>query len=230
MDNLRWLEDVQQRLLRRGIPSAYAQRLTDELNDHLKDLKEETMGNEAVALTRLGELNQIAEMAVATYQRRSFLGRHPVAAALIFAVSPVVSLIIAVWMVTLTIVLIFSWLGFISENGLQLEPTTKAALPYALTALTIILPSILVTLAYLWLAKRTCIGRKWTVVSIIALAIAAGITFCEIQFTGASNHGSLIYGLGPRTVIQLGQFAIPLALGLCLVRRYGRQNQLRLAS
>ncbi len=45
-----WLESVRQRLTKHDLPPSYVQRFTEELGDHLEDLKEE--GMEADALSR----------------------------------------------------------------------------------------------------------------------------------------------------------------------------------
>ena len=80
---------------RSGLSNKTCRRVTfndssEELGDHLEDLKEENV--EADAISRLGEPDQVAESAVGAYRRRSFLGRHPTAAFMVFAISPVVPL------------------------------------------------------------------------------------------------------------------------------------------
>ncbi len=91
MDSQPWLGKVRQRLAEHTLPPNYVQRFMEELTDHLEDLKEEGMDRNS--FSRLGEPEQVAEAAAIVYRRRSFLGRHPAAAFLVFGVSPVVSLI-----------------------------------------------------------------------------------------------------------------------------------------
>ena len=56
---------------------------------------EETMEKtELNANTRMGETQYVAEAAVAAYRRRGFLSRHPVAAFLAFAVSPLLAFLV----------------------------------------------------------------------------------------------------------------------------------------
>ena len=69
MGNQPWLDRVRERLARQALPPAYIRRFTEELSDHLEDLKEESM--ETDALSRLGEPGQLANAAVAAYRRRS---------------------------------------------------------------------------------------------------------------------------------------------------------------
>ena len=84
MANLPWLDEVRRRLAKRGLPPSYVQRFAEELSDHLEDFKEENMSTEADVYSRLGKPEQVANAAVAAYRRRSFLGRHPTAAFLVF--------------------------------------------------------------------------------------------------------------------------------------------------
>ena len=93
MAKRRWLDEVRQRLARRALPPAYIGRFMDELSDHFQDLTEESMSTEASVLSRLGDPAQVAEAAVTAYRQRSFLGRHPAAALLVFGISPAASLI-----------------------------------------------------------------------------------------------------------------------------------------
>ena len=92
MANLPWLDDVLGRLEKRGLPPSYVRRLADELSDHLEDLQEQNMGKEADVSLQLGKPEQVAAAAVAAYRRRSFSGRHPVAAFFFFAITPVLPL------------------------------------------------------------------------------------------------------------------------------------------
>ena len=92
MANLPWLDEVRKRLAEQALPPSYVQRFMEELSDHFQDVTEEIMSTEASVSSRLGEPEQVAKAVVTAYRRRSFLGRHPTAAFLVFAVSPVVSL------------------------------------------------------------------------------------------------------------------------------------------
>ena len=102
-----WLDEVRGRLAKHGLPPAYVQRFVQELSDHFDDLKEENMGTEVDVSSRLGEPERVAQAAVAAYRRRSFLGRHPTAAFLVFAVSPLLMLL-----ATMVTSLVLLGLGF----------------------------------------------------------------------------------------------------------------------
>jgi len=94
MANQPWLDDLHERLAQHALPQTYIRRFMEEVSDHFQDITEENMSTEANVYSRLGEPAQVAKAAVTSYRRRSFIGRHPMAAFLVFAVSPVVSLII----------------------------------------------------------------------------------------------------------------------------------------
>ena len=92
MESQPWINRVRERLVRQLLPPSYVQRFVEELSDHLEDVKEDGMDHNSSS--RLGDPEQVADTAVAAYRRRSFLGRHPVAAFLVFGISPVVSLVV----------------------------------------------------------------------------------------------------------------------------------------
>ena len=178
-----WLDRVRERLARQALPSAYIRRFTEELSDHLEDLKEESM--ETDAYSRLGEPEEVAEAAVIAYRRRSFLGRHPVAAFLVFAVSPVITLYatLFVFLVALSVFAAQHTVDFI-ENRLVLS-------------LIIVVCSTFVGALYGELALWLGIGRKWTLVSCLVLAAVAMLL--EIGFRSF-------------TVMLPVQFAVPVGV------------------
>ena len=144
MCNQPWLDRVRERLARQALPPAYIRRFMEELSDHLEDLKEESM--EADIYSRLGEPEQVAEAAAVTYRRRSFLGRHPAAAFLVFAVSPVISQYV-LFLVFILLLAIFTGNYQYEEYNLGLS-------------LTIIVCSSFVGILYGELALRLGIGKK----------------------------------------------------------------------
>ncbi|MFH0901082.1 MAG: hypothetical protein V2A73_10670 [Pseudomonadota bacterium] len=192
MGNQPWLSRVRERLAKHVLPPSYVQRFVEELTDHLEDLKEENV--EADAISRLGEPEQVANAAVAAYRRRSFLGRHPVAAFLVFAVSPVIPQYVlggVLWLV----LAIFTGNYQYEEHDLALS-------------LTVIVCSTFVGILYGELAMRLGIGRKWMLTSFAVMGVMA--MFWE--------HG-LNHGTGLHTVRVLVQFATPLAVGGWFAKR-----------
>jgi hypothetical protein len=245
MANLPWLDEVRRRLARHALPPAYIQRFVQELSDHLEDLKEENMSTEANVCSRLGQPECVAEAAVDAYRRRSFLGRHPTAAFLVFGLSPGVSLIVlfilmgvGAWAVGTAC----AHLGGISKEGCSTQPwpVALAAIRYAASLLTIVIPAAFASYLYCKLAERLFIGRKWMVVSCIAIAAVAMLPCWDIKTriirgTGhwAIQAGVWIPGLCgwslPVTVAQLVQLLAPLAIGWWFLRRNRDQSRMQLA-
>ena len=240
-----------QRLAKHGLPPHYVQRFAEELSDHLEDLKEENMSTEADAYSRLGQPEQVADAAVAAYRRRSFLGRHPAAAFLVFGVSPVVSLILLA-----AVCMTGVWgldeackgMGIDTEQSLRslkrFDPTASIT-PYFLSLLVVVIPSIAASILYGKLARRLALGRKWIVVSCVVLAVVALMPICSARFSDVPGQSRLAVGYWSPLHIeylwgnivhslctprQLFQFLIPLAVGCWFVRRKGDEIRLSSAS
>src|SRR5208282_4444759 len=226
MDSQPWLSKVRQRLARHALPPNYVQRFIEELSDHLEDLKEENM--EGDANSRLGEPEQVADNAVAAYRRRSFLGRHPVAAFLVFGVSPVVSLFVLFFIFGDSVFLVLASIGI--THGSQLETIPSAAVISAMSLLTIIIPSAVATILYCRLAQRIGIARTWGLVAYVILAIFASAPCYLWIGAGHPLHPLVLefrwagLSLGVRAgwivpAQHFVQFLVPLAIGWWLMRR-----------
>jgi len=185
MDNQPWLDSVREQLARHRLPPSYVQRFTEELSDHLEDLNEN--GLEADASSRLGEPKQVAAAAVAAYRRRSFLGRHPVAAFLVFAISPVMSMEILLF-VSMFLQGVFSG-----------RHTVNFQEDHWMLSLMVLVCSTFAGCLYGELAMWLGISRKWTLASCAVLGAIA--TLLELGFAGTV------------TVVLLVQFTAPLAVG-----------------
>jgi hypothetical protein len=241
MANLPWLEIVQQRLVKHGLPASYIARFMEELTDHFHDLTEETMSTEASVFSRLGEPNQVAQTAAVAYRRRTFLGRHPAVAFLVFGVSPVLSLsaLCVVMWASLEGTGIDDWIIVY----LSRFESSATVILYLLSLWWVVVPSILAGLFYCKLAKHLGIGRKWKLLACIVLAIVAVqprlmvwqtsvlLGFPILPLHIGEQPGNYVWLFGePR---QLLQFFVPLAVGLWFMRRKGEQCQesrLRLAA
>lgn len=183
MANRHWLDEVQERLVKQNLPPSYVQRLIGELGDHLEDLKEENV--EVDAISRLGEPDQVANSAVGAYRRRSFIGRHPTAAFVVFAISPVVPLYLVFLVGAMAIMMLradrtLDW----HENHWILSPL-------------IVVCSTFVSVLYGELAMRLGIGVKWILASCAVLGAFAML---------------MEFALGV-TLMVLAQFAVPFAVG-----------------
>jgi hypothetical protein len=206
----------------------------EELTDHLEDLKEKTMGSEAEAYARLGQSEQVAEAAAVAYRRRSFLDRHPVAALLVFAVSPVISLGVLTSLtfagLMLALVAAGGRLGLIGDRGMQLGTGARVMLTYGLTLAAIVVPSMILSLLYCGLARRTAVGRKWMLLPCGVLAVIAATAYCQVTFSETPGNGSISIGLGAHSMVQVAQFFVPIALGWWFIRRHHLRDRLQLAS
>jgi hypothetical protein len=247
MANLPWLDEVRRRLANRGLPPHYVQRFAAELSDHLEDLKEENMSTEAEVVSRLGQPEQVVDAAVAAYRRRSFLGRHPTAALLVFGVTPVLSQIVLFAVVVLgvrALAAVAYQLGLLSDHGRYVAPSPLQVeiTQYIFSLLFVVIPTILAALLYCKLGRRLGLATPWMVGSCIILAVMAMLPcWCVRLGADAAGHprvvGSLSlpfldYGwsLCWSNVSQLIQLTAPLALGWWLQHRMRRQGRPQLAS
>jgi len=214
-----WFRELQARLASQGLPRHYVQRLVEEVTDHFQDLKEETMGQLAEAYARLGEPQQVADAAVAAYRRRSLIARHSAMAFLVFAVSPILSLVVSCAAGVFFLALAARGLGFIDENGQHFGTSAAAWLVYLLPAVTIMLPAAALTAVYYGLARWAGTGRRWILVSCIVISVLAGLTMCSVTLSDTPGQSSLTYGLGVPSGWHMLQALAPLALGFWLWRR-----------
>jgi hypothetical protein len=231
MDNRLWFDNLRKQLIRYDLPRSYIQRFMEEVTDHLEDLKEETMGSETDAYARLGESERVAGAAVVAYRQRSFFGRHPALTLLVFAIAPVVLLSVLMVVGLFALVQTAVWLGLIGDDGLHIGTTSKAMLPYALSLAVVIIPSMILSILYCGLARRTVVGRIWKIVPFGVLAFVGAACYCQVTFTG-TGHGSILlgFGLGACSVMQIVQFFVPLVFGCCVIRWQRNRRQMQLAS
>lgn len=247
MANQPWLDDLRQRLAKRALPASYIQRFVGELADHLEDLKEENMSTDASVVSRLGQPEQVADAAITAYRRRSFLGRHPVAALLVFGVSPVIMQIV-VFVLTIVgvkaVVMIADRLGIFRDHGRYAPPSEMAVtiMSYAFSLVFLIVPTILAGLLYGKLAKRLSTGREWMVVSCIVLAATAMLPSWYVGIRADATGHPFVVG-GPwipflshgcsdyySHILELAQLAALLAIGWWFMRRKHDRDRLHLAS
>jgi hypothetical protein len=223
MPGLPWFDEVAERLIARHLPPGYVQRFVRELADHFEDLKEETMGLEAEALTRLGEPRHVAAAAIKAYGRRNLLARHSALKFLVFAVSPILSLIVLAIAGLFVLLALARGLGYVDSSGTHVGDVVKALLPYILTAMTIVIPAAVLTGLYFSLARRLGIGRRWMLASCLVLSVLAGLAMCDVTLSELPGQSRLTYGLGigfgTADLLRMGKALAPLGLGLWLLRR-----------
>lgn len=236
-----WLDEVLKRLSKHALPSTYVQRLAEELSDHFLDLKEENMKTESEVYSRLGTPEEVADAAAITYRRRSFVGRHPTAAFLTFAVLPVGLMILSVAFMVLALIALITaaeYVGIINSEGFRGNPPGPfivEILRYAFSLFTIIIPALIASIVFCKLSKWLGMGRKWMLVSCVALAITAVFFSCNIGMSvDAETRHSLQLGfavpgisrwLHALTGLQVVQALVPLSIGCWFLRRYAGEQE-----
>jgi hypothetical protein len=243
MANLPWLDELLDRLAKRGLPPDYVQRFVEELSDHLEDLKEENMGTDADAYSRLGMPEQVADATVAAYRRRSFLRRHPAVAFLVFGLSPVASFVALIALVIAGLLVLPDGCGrpFFARLG-QFGVSASVTAAYLGSLLAVVLPSILVSMLYCWLARRAGIDKRWMLLSCAVLALVAALPMCTAKVSPEPADSWMRIGVWlPESASQsyrffswtfcrpqqLMQFLAPLAIGCWFMRRRSEGDRVR---
>jgi hypothetical protein len=242
MANLPWLDEVLKRLAKRGLPPSYVQRFAEELSDHLEDLTEENMSTEVDAYSRLGKPEHVADAAVVAYRRRSFLGRHPAAAFLVFGLSPLASLIALMATVSASLLALSDgWDKHLFAGLEQFGPSASVVAAYLGSLLIVVIPSILASALYCRLAGRLGVGKRWMLLSCTVLALAAALVVSTAKVSNTPGESWMRIGIWlPQSVghsysfffwtfcrpQQLMHFLVPLAIGWWFMRHNYRRSQL----
>jgi hypothetical protein len=212
-----WPDQLRSELGRQGLPTAYINRLLEELADHALDSQTENPSMEAQqAYAQLGTTNQLAAAARREFTRRTLAGRYPILA---FIVGPV--LLAPVLLVSMTFALCIL-LGVIDytlelagikppESG-DSDPWIEYWVTTCFNGFVRFLPFALAAWLYCRWGKR-CEMRRWAIASCCIIAVIAGFFVSKSVPATASQPGLWIVGLGFRANLrQLIQFLVPLAI------------------
>jgi hypothetical protein len=166
--------------------------------------------------------------------------------AIVFGVSPVVSLVALVALVVAgLLVLPDGWDKPLFVGLSQFGASASVAVAYLGSVLTVVIPSIVASILYCWLAGRSGISKKWILLSCTILAVTAALPVCTAKVSATPAESWMRIGLWyPQSIRhlhyffawtfcrpqQLIQFLFPLAIGLWFMRRKHDQGQLQLAS
>lgn len=231
MDIQQSLDHLTAELVRRGLPRAYIERLSEELDDHIADLIDQRRnamsmdaGQRFDIEQRMGSTSELAIAAHTQYRRRTFWGRHPI---FTFLVAPVP-------------ITLLSWIGFLFAalwaskcvalvlgDAYRFEGTVATEWPPLLFAmvgaflyLVVVAPPLLAVCLFAWLARRAEVGWRWTLCAVLLVSLLAGLSQCGIEPPLQTGRGQLFLGFGTRgQLAQLGQFLLPLFVGLWLALR-----------
>ncbi len=221
-----WCHELRQQLNRQGLPADYVTRLVTELGDHAEDLFQEeakrmrTDAQEAVreenvrarVRQRMGTPEQVAHQAQRELAPRGFLTRHRVFG---FLVLPVLTLV-GFWVCGISLV---AGLAQSARDAQAMPPLVMQQSWIAIRAillLSILLPPVVIVLAWGRLCRRSQISARWGWAMAGLMAVLSGISAAQIQFPSADQKGSLFFGLGmslyPRPE-QFAQLLLPLLAG-----------------
>ncbi|HEX4121248.1 MAG TPA: hypothetical protein VH619_11570 [Verrucomicrobiae bacterium] len=198
------IRQFQRRLVEIGCPTMWMRETVREFADHYEDLKQAAMEEglqerdaEARAQMRLGDSILLAEQTVAVLRRSTWWGRHPVIG---FFILPLFALAPA-WAACGAVLAGICWLlGQICGPGYSVDRQTAHALasdPNAFQSFAgpvnnglMFSATVLVTLTFLWLARRSALGLKWKLIACAVCSFNSIITYASI------DPGSVLIGYG----------------------------------
>lgn len=222
----KWREELKGALDRQRVPPPWRDRLIEELEDHLSDLKENTMSMNArigpSAEERLGMPQELAAAAATEYRRLGFLARRPL---LTYVVGPllVVPVLFIAWLLaSMTLV------GGAAAAAATLfdlpsqEPFPGGELIALGTTLSFrFVPFALAAWLFCSLARRHSQDWRWTIVACAMIGIFAALLVATVQAATPSAQGMLTVGvaLPPQGYLAPFQALAPLAIGALFLWR-----------
>lgn len=245
-----WLECVQTELLRRKLPRQEVARLVMELSDHLSDLAESRgeshsppagsprslpplspsecrMSMEASAVECLGSPAQIADSALREFRKRkNLLSRSRVAAFCTFVLLPV-PLLCLLWIGSMAMLFL---IGNITElcGMLADAPAVREVTPievlacHGITLVILLVPAAGLAALFGRLSRRTDRQRLWGIAACLLVALGTGAMHSEFRFSEIPGRSQVCFGAGWHP-LQIGQFLVPLAVGLLVLQRTSRR-------
>jgi hypothetical protein len=215
-----WREALTKELVRRKLPSAWQDRLMEELDDHYSDLMEENMNavskQPSLPDQRLGAPHEIAAAAGAEYRRLGFFARRPlltyVAGPLVLVPLTVVIFIALGIGVLGTAVAIVCWLT--GTHSSELNSVAGNFVAQALVFSFRFIPFVAAAWFFCRLARYH--GRSWRSVLVAGTITSFYALFFTITLTPkvADHEGLLMVGLSipPTHLLNFLQAAVPLVL------------------
>ncbi|MEO0531670.1 MAG: hypothetical protein AAF266_14010 [Planctomycetota bacterium] len=229
-------------LIRRGLPTDYARRTAEELDDHradlLADLRAEHADDpEEIANERLGETRALAKRIAADYQRRSWFGRWPLVS---FLLLPPV-LLIAVWTGLIYGLVgvgqLVNWALGSTAPG-EAERNLESAWTFYYVAIGVFSFAVPVALAW-WYSRFALVGaqsRAYLLLACLSFGLMSGMVYHQVAIDPANaDRASNLIGMmiaEPVTMaqhylkpMQFAQLMVPIAVGVVLLVRDERRRR-----
>jgi hypothetical protein len=211
----------------RCAPDTMFERQTARFTDPLCSLTEERMSMEASVAESLGSPAAIADTAVREFQRRRhLLSRSRLAAFCTFVLLPLPAVVLA-WAATFTGLValgyFLNWLDVPDPTELRDVTAVEVLVTHLILVVVLIAPPAGIAALFGRLARKS--GHVWGWGLAACLLVALGTAHGNIQATYSELPGKseLLFGLGfginLLQMTKLGQFAVPLATGVLVLRR-----------
>ncbi len=219
MASPQWRSRLVEAMRRQGLPTAYVNRLVDELCDHAENILMENSGMDAeqIAMDRLGSPEQLAEVARCEFQRRTFAGRHPIVT---FVAGPAF-VMLGTFVVSVMLVVASCWLidtvtgGRLSANDATNDPPSalETGVMQMLNVVVRFVPFAASAWLYVRLGKRS--GRRgWGVVACGLVAVVAVCFVSTVNPQTVESKATWCLGIGWKFGFdQVLQSLVPLAFG-----------------
>lgn len=183
-------------LVRRGLPTGYARRTADELEDHRADLIADARSwdpteAQAIAEERLGETRALASTIAAEYRRRSWFGRWPLVS---FVLLPIPSLVLSWVLAYLPLAgfaIVADSLGWMREY----RPSVALQALIGEGALFGVLVAVPALVAFAWsrIAARCALPWPYAASACLILALFVGSGFYgELRPNAVPGEGQLL--------------------------------------
>lgn len=198
------LESLRERLLLAGVAPRHVRRYMKELHEHLADLRaeEERAGHsraeaDAIALSRLGSIDELAQAMIGKRQLLSWSARAPWVP---FGVAPVM-LLAAAWFAAL-LILWTGWQIFLprAETPFVEQPGSIFRLEnvyFQLGRMMYFGAPFLIGWGIAWLAARQRLRNAWPALSFVLVAgLAATAQVHALRPSGLGHTGHVMLGFG----------------------------------
>jgi hypothetical protein len=202
-----WLEALREQVKRQKLPPRYAERLFQELSDHIQDIQEEKSmdaDNDRNPNVRMGEPGELAQFIGSEYRKQHFWQKHPIVT---FTVMPILLMLgILAGLVIIAFIAgnIYVGLGGTAESLTGGFP--KRLIMQLITYGGIGLPVTLTAVIFCRAMWDRGMNWRWLLLTGATLAFFPGMTVNLTRSTLIIGFSSTI------TVAAFAQFMIPVII------------------